>query len=600
MAESRGEALAAHPYIDESREKFKSPCDELQSNVVKSLISCSDTSGTTPQVSPSVDGLGRFRRYRQSPVRGRKLPTQLVRSTGLLTHMGTPREEWALLSIACYLHDVTAENDSEAYTYQNAHTGTTHHVRREAGTHIKSIQGYAEDVRQRVYKKAARPRTRKPYKEWTSDFKRDYSRIRHALGRVKDYLQPLRAAVDSEKKPVRDRNGKVWQLSKELSGLPEASEQRPFVRCTGPEPEIDWEGLHIDVLDVLERTVAHRDKLYQHFTRGWKSCKHGSPHRRKHARKSHTWTCKRGADGPRYISVGRWRKDEIGQGDWEGRAVTVPWLIADIDGENWQDSGQHARRLCELLVEAGADPKSIVVSHTGNRSFHVRIPHGLLGCPVYATATDARESINRFFQRLCEKAPRLLDVIDSACFRPGQQIRQIGSLHENGNRVVATTADEFLEMSPIVLRAHSEVGQFSPYSLPRPEEAAFCSALHELLQPVGVDETSASGGEGKLLCCKATHKGAGEGVIERIKNGVHESEKWGRDVDRPHMVGRNWAAFVFALFKCQRSATARKDLVAWNAKCSPPLPRGELRTVYRHAQERANRSAPTARRTVLG
>jgi hypothetical protein len=47
------------------------------------------------------------------------------------------------------------------------------------------------------------------------------------------------------------------------------------------------------------------------------------------------------------------------------RACTVPWVVADIDGDTWEESDRLTRRLCRLLEDAGA-PLKHVTAHTAS------------------------------------------------------------------------------------------------------------------------------------------------------------------------------------------------------------------------------------------
>ena len=155
------------------------------------------------------DEIDPARAYRRGPVYSSAVPTAVVRALGLTTHMGTLRLETAALGLMSYLgqvseqhhalreqqfqerelqeqqlqeqpkpnsqqlplfwagdgappraEDVPDKNLPEAehlppsrYQYVNAYSGREHIVERRPGTVVKSIQGIAEDLYQRVYKR---------------------------------------------------------------------------------------------------------------------------------------------------------------------------------------------------------------------------------------------------------------------------------------------------------------------------------------------------------------------------------------------------------------------------------------------------------------
>jgi hypothetical protein len=609
------------------------------------------------------------------------LPAQLVRSTGLLTHMGTLRDEWALVARAAYLHRRTAESDADGYRYRNRRTGAEHTVPHEEGTIVKSKQGFVEDVRRRIWKKAVVPTDRATRADWTPGFERDYDRLRRAAGRVSDYVTPLGPAVASDNKRIRDGNGLRWSIHEELQSAPVAPEQRSSVRCTGPEPDIDLSGLHIDVFDAMERLVAHREKLHEAFTQGWTCMRvrgadgdlRWTPHKPKHARKSHQWSARNGHDDARFVSVGRWRRAEIERDDLQ-RACTVPWIVADIDGDDWQHSAELAQRLLARLAEHGADLSQVVVSHTGGRSLHVRIPSGFFGNRVYKSADAAATEIASFFDRLCED-DELREAIDDAVFHPRQMVRKIGSLYEpdrstpdngparaelvsrlslrpqirdhahavdvadqildflsersldlqdvtlndpcdsgtaslrlridgdpdrtpNTRRVVALTADEALDVGLHALRelssAWSDPERYPEFDLPGPAEAPYIPSLDRLHTPPRrrADDTPASTRHtppqrqesDTPFVGKQPSRGEANVELKRALQVRVEGERWGRDVDRPDLVGRNRAFLTIALYAHSRKRDPWRFLRERNALLRDPLPLSELRRVSRSAQ----------------
>jgi hypothetical protein len=280
----------------------------------------------------------------------------------------------------------------------------------------------------------------------------------------------------------------------------------------------------------------------------------------------------------------------------------MPWLVAELDGrehgeKNRGTSDRLARRLLRRLRSFGVDLSSVVVSFSGNASIHVRIPHGLLGCPVYRSSGAATRCLSRFFNRLCGQDDELRNAIDNACLRPGQLIRAIGSIHEDtGRRTVGARGDVFLSRPAIFLWSLSEPQfQYSPLRLPVPWHAEPNRALIALLlTPTSSSQASATSNADVTQATRDKdcerfdfEKGEnrrGNGVLRRIQEGVSEGEMWGLDVDRPEAVGRNWAA-VFWAHHCFDEAPsafhAWGQLSTWNKQNAPRLPRDELRGVWR-------------------
>ena len=391
---------------------------------------------------------------------------------------------------------------SSSYQYVNIYSGREHIVEREAGTFVKSAQGIAEDLYQRICKRL--PPAQDPLSD--SRFRQFYDRIHQAIKRYRNagdvgeisnvnrvddtdadhtgHTAPLTClgpVIPSANKLVRDRNGRRWALHTALQS--DTAQTTRAVRSAGPEPIIPWHRRELDPLQVAEALYAHRKTLYKDFTVGWKATiQNGqwtSPVPRV-GQRSARYIAKHGSDVPSFLSLGRWRSGEIKRRNPDS-AITVPWIVADIDGPDRFTSHQHAQTLCRLLAKCGLDPSEIVVSYTGGKGFHVRIPHGAVGCPIYQDKNAVHTLISGFFDRLCENHPQLRKAIDNMACRATQPIRMIGSTRGNGQRCIGLSGKEFLNLPPLVVFGHSECGHYTAFELPKPRNASYVPALTSLL-----------------------------------------------------------------------------------------------------------------------
>ncbi len=571
---------------------------------------------------------------------------------------------------------------NSAYQYTNIYSGREHIVRREAGSVVKSIQGIAEDLYRRIHKRL--PPAQDPLEN--PGFRSFYDRVRRAMqraartdraedtsdpsltasegtvrdipsptrsahirpseepddriGRPKDHPSPLVChlgpAVPSPNKLVRDRNGQRWRVSRALRAVPPAkvAQTTRAVRASGPAPTIPWHRPYLDPMQVAEALYAHRETLHERFTHGWKATiqkGQWTRHQPRHARRSETSIATQGSDRPSFISVGRWREDEIDRRHPDS-AVTVPWIIADIDGTSPATSIKHAKTLCRLLIKCGLDPSHLVVSYTGRRGCHVRIPHGAVGCPIYQDVDAASTLLSQFFDELCTDHPGLRAAIDDAACRPTQMIRMIGSDRNHGGRCVAITGDTFLELHPLVLLGHSDNKGYNGFSLPRPEEAPYTPGLKYLLLPENLTtenhslhhrvirllqrstsphklqlrrsadaqkkERTGSAIHVNNYCWKPhfsrpppapimqpNQPGNGHlGVIARLMDPVQEGQAWGEAVGRPY-VGRNKACFIMGLYAyTYPEAALRRVQTLLTGRDGETMPEGDG-------------AAPTGRRT---
>ena len=524
------------------------------------------------------------RQYRGAPVRGRMLPTGLVRSTGLLTHRGTVREEWAILARALHVQHVTDRSDSEAIRYTNAALQTVETVERIPGTFQKSGQTFTEDIRRRLWRKAT------PEEQLQdADMRRDYERHRGARARIAPYLQDVGPAVRADSKLRRDLNGRRWRVSEELRSCPAAPEPAPFDRCTGPAPRIDWSGLHIDAMGTLAAVIAHRENLHTRFTEGLSCGTLGTRHRPKHGYRSHRWHAMQGKDSAGFVSVGRWREGEASRPDVDP-AVTVPWIVWEIDGRRpdgtkcrYRSHALAVKAVRRLLSHTELSPDDLVISYSGSESVHIRIPHTVIGCPVYRNENNAVEHIHNFTRALLSDLPDVREAIDPACFRPRQMIRMIGTTHRHGGRCTHIPTRELLQGDPYVTFAHAHAGAPAPYRLPDPDTVGtYCPALARLLYTAHpqADSTPTEHHEAARAplpathCCKTPSTPSEGDVIGRIRGGVSEGE-------------RNRSAYLMALYLLTYGRAGPREpwerLQDWNKRNDPPLPVGELRTCYRSA-----------------
>lgn len=523
------------------------------------------------------------RRYREVPVRAVDLPPSFVEAEGgALTREGTPR-----LALLCAARAALLQRKDDANEFDALRFDTGRHAVRTEGTHIKSIQGHAEDIWRAVYKRPV------PEDDPLDDpeFRTFYDRTRRALKRS-DLLTDEGPAVPDPSKEVRDRHGKRWSLSERLreaeSGR-ETADPPLFVRCTGPPIEDETAG----VWARAERHVAREEGLHREFTHAVTASELDGPRWTGDGRRFERRYAREGSDCPRYRTIGSWRPEAVDRADRRKQAVRVPWIVAEIDGRTEQGekdrgvSDRLARRLLRRLYAFGVDLSDVVVSYSGNASIHVRIPDGAVGCPIYRSSKAAQDCIARFFDRLCGRDDTLREAIDDACFRPGQLIRAIGSTHEaTGRQTVATDGKTFLEKPATFLWSLSEP-QFeytAPQRFPLPRRTAFMPGLSALLNPPvlpssnGVVENECS----TEYIPPRVEDGQG-GAVGRVERGVREGEPWGPDVGRPCAVGRNWAALFVsheALRECPGRESAWTIVRRWNERNDPPLPRQELKTVF--------------------
>lgn len=242
------------------------------------------------------------------------------------------------------------------------------------------------------------------------------------------------------------------------------------------------------------------------------------------------------------------------------RACIMPYLIAEIDARDALSSYTYATQLIVNLQRLGADLSQVIVSYSGNRSFHVRIPMGMVGNPIFASTHEATRITREFFSlitaELTGSEGPLFGVLDPNKFSPNQLIRAVGSIHEKtGRYCVGFYGDEFLKTPLWKVEAYSDV--YSPIKLPDPTEASLVPELVSALQLASEDSRDTHG-----------ERAVNRGVIARILQGVEKSEEFA-----PGYAGRNFASLLLSTYLLQRypEEEAWKKLWDWNRKNAIPL-----------------------------
>jgi len=538
--------------------------------------------GSATAVEPPKTDDPHDRQYRAAPVQAVDLPESFVEEAGgAFTREGTLRLDVLAASRAAFLQRKADAAETDALTFDSGEWAP-----RKEGEHVKSIQGHAEDVWRRIYKR--------PVPEGdpldSSEFRRFYDRTRQALKRS-ELLVDEGPAVQCPDKKRRDKHGKRWSLSgglREAQSGRETADPPPVVRCKGEPSEADLNGVdrsedEAGVWTRVERRYAREQDLHREFSHARTARRVDESrwdHRTAEARRWERRYTRDGTEDARHVSIGRWREEAARRDDTRRQWTRTPWLVAELDADTRAENDRLARRLCDRLAEAGANLSAVLVAYSGNKSLHVRIPDGMLGCPLYRNTDVARRRIESFFRRLCEGDSDLLAALDFGVCSPARTIRAIGSVHpDTGRHTVATTADTFLD-KPRCYLWHLSEPEFEytpPGSYPLPRRAGFVPSLSDLLTPLECRPQNAPSTEGSELNVQQ--------YSSEWKGRIVEADGTVKGVGKGQ---RNDAALYVShrmLTSCPEQASAWKRVQNWNEKNDPPLPDRELQTVFEHAAE---------------
>jgi hypothetical protein len=256
------------------------------------------------------------------------------------------------------------------------------------------------------------------------------------------------------------------------------------------------------------------------------------------------------------------------------------------------------------LPAAEIDLSNIVVTYSRGGSIQLRIPDGLLGCPIYPTSRAATNAIRHFFFDLCPTNEVLRDAIDKRLVYPGRLVPMIGSINpETGQRVVGTDAESFLESpNESLLRCSEQHVKYTQQDhCPAPEQADFHWLPFLFLDPRRRDpdhEHAGGAKDGKEVeyIVRQSHTPYGDypGIgttrscmLNYLASGVSRGEDWGTSID-PWYKGRNRAALFVShdrLRAHENRERAWRAVKAWNSRNRPPLPEDELRVMFKKARD---------------
>lgn len=281
-----------------------------------------------------------------------------------------------------------------------------------------------------------------------------------------------------------------------------------------------------------------------------------------------------GDSGDRHMSVGAFRDEDLGKmGTSKETPCTVPWIVLEPEAGEIPDRFEATRRVLEALDAEGADLSKVVVSYSGNKSFHIRIPTGMVGSPVFESVATAETVLRRFARKIAD------EELDANLFDPRHLIRCIGSVHEQtGRHVSAFHGDTFLALS--LEETLSASTRHYPFALEDPftvDATALSERMHDAVRTLQEFWIP------RYEDCPTF--GESSGAAQRAMQGVEEGEQW-----HEKHVGRNKATFVAACHLIEEHG----EKEAWtkvqdvNQRHAPSLPRREVKTCFESAKRTVN------------
>ena len=256
-----------------------------------------------------------------------------------------------------------------------------------------------------------------------------------------------------------------------------------------------------------------------------------------------TWIKRIAADGmdtAGYITTGNWRFGDVGNPDAN---VFVPWIVVDIDRKSYPDA--HADTITAIgdFESVGFDEKSMFVSFSGSKGFHILLSTARLGHPIFKSSVDCTEIV-------AELLRSWTDVnFDTSTCNPLQVYRITGSRNFKSGLYKRTyTIGDFYKTSLAAIYENAKLpGKWVwPESMLETEaemvDALRSSANAVLKSRIGRRYNKSKFGYNKI----------GK-TIGAIIAGIEEGENF-----MSHHEGRNKAAYILSCFMLEHPEQLRQ------------------------------------------
>jgi hypothetical protein len=524
-------------------------------------------------------------------------------SYGGLTYSDSVRLELAVLS---YLAGLAAEQPEDERTIEYAHGDT---VSLEGGEVIISMQKAARALYQRFYYSP----TYNGSTTANDQFHAFYRTVTNVFKRLSDspVLDHLGPAIDTGDRRS-DAYGQRFRVNiPNLCNLPlglpspSLSLSRPAPASSYDERFVDGYSMQLDDRTEIVDVPALFDALVWEHTGQWDTfteqaakstqaseCPADTFRTAERAVKGFDWQRRQarpstveGGVNSRHVTTGAYKEGYAKHEERTHLPCAVPFIVLEIDGETAELCLSYTRKIVRWLESMAVPLDVVTVTYTGNTSFHIRLPAGLFGKPIFRSTRQGTKTIKRFYELVEESIDSGEGAwIDGALSSPLHHIRAIGSVHEGlysrsgrERHCVGFTAEEILDYPLGAIQQYSI--HYSGYTLPDPAKAPRHEGLVQLL-------LEAHNREKQTVEIQGNRRN--RGIIERIlEDGVEKGKEFG-----PGLVGRNLAARLVSLHLLQSGLSHQDTWLAvtdWNEKNGPPLGEapddhtGELRYVFDRA-----------------
>ncbi len=425
-------------------------------------------------------------------------------------------------------------------------------------------------------------------------FEQFADRVRHIVRYLErdDWIRKMPSPIAGS----RGRQGTVWSLSntklEQFAGMFQKV-PAPGMLLLRPNLSEYQNGGQVNIVDLIGGLYRAEMGILDAYAYNMTA---KTVESRRHPRKYHRWitlAANKGNPTQQHGTVGVFQKEDL---DADASSSVMPYVIFDIDApkddsrtEPFLDydaikhSYEAARRLVRDLVELGCNPSDLICCFSGHRGFHIYLPSGAVGIPLFRDQTAARKILRRFHERVSD------EDVDHNLFSPQHLVRVIGSRREetllyktaySGCDFVALPLHEIIQRSK----------DFAPFQMPDPHEVQSVPTLTRLVLDAARIPPAIPTKRRVLGPVPETWPDA----MQRALRGCREGEEWA-----PGKWGRNALIYNLATFLFRRTLLDVNEvgqlLREVNGRNHPPLPEREVAQALDSA--RSSRRGKRARRS---
>jgi hypothetical protein len=381
-------------------------------------------------------------------------------------------------------------------------------------------------------------------------FEAFYRRVCRAIKRLTTYIEPISYAAGS----AQGLHGTVWKITDTRAQEASASLSASQSLTESAEAQLIEALIHDDPEKYCYAescvTIYRKTQQYSHHGRWERQVLDANP------------------ASERHTSIGSWATTN----PINTTPCMIPWLVIEPEstgGDLW-DNYNATQNVLQGMAIDGIELNQIRVTFSGNKSFHIRIPCGAFGNPVFKSGDWAREVILRWTN------DNIDSYVDLNLLNPFHLVRMTGSVNQKtGRRCVSWQGDEFGSITVDDVMRASLDGKNEYYYSPQATvpDPVLVDSLREACNPYKIPHPKDVEYNPDIVYSNA---------YARSLEGCEEGEQW-----HTKHAGRNKLVYVAACYllqKYEHKIDAWNELQIVNERNSPPISMKSVKSCFKSAQ----------------